>query len=361
MDGHAPCCSTFSHHDFDPGQDGCPIRGCKAELATAPFRGKDLPWCPRHGLRLHGKPGGRRTYAYLNGPGGERDSVIRNFPIEREFLEQHPLHDLDKAETHRLGYENAEDAVTWNVFAGLLSAGALGRAAAELVGRPVQGEPELWLWGHHVDLRRGFGKALFPPLARLRARLEPDVHPFATEPDVMLVVPGRMLILIEAKFTSGNSLSVDKPASRNEKPKDLNGLLAKYLPQGSDPGVIVPAEIRRPFHGQLFRNIVFAQAMAREAEVAASDWAVVNLICERQWKLTAKASSKGAAVDPGVSFADPSLAVGAWLKEEDRARFQFSSWEKLHGSVIKGTPELRAVDTYLQGKSAHLGQAFDLA
>ena len=37
------------------------------------------------------------------------------------------------------------------------------------------------------------------------------------------------------------------------------------------------------FHGQLFRNIVFAQAMARDAGITNAEWAVVNLvmICNR--------------------------------------------------------------------------------
>jgi hypothetical protein len=287
--------------------------------------------------------------------------MIRNFPVEREFLENNSLRDLGKAESHRLGYENAEDAVTWNVFAGLLAAGALGKAAAFLTGRPVVGDPELWLWGYRVDLKRGFGR-FFPPLARLRERLEPDIHNFATEPDIMLVIPGKLLVLIEAKFTSGNSLAIEKESAKGEKPKDLKGLLAKYLPTGTDSGAIVPSQAAKPFHGQLFRNIVFAEAMAREQKMAGAEWAVVNLVSETQRRKAceSKVGSRRRTAEPATCFEDPTSAVHAWLADSARSRFSFRSWEGLHAGVIKDNPSLAAVDSYMRGKSAHLRPAFDL-
>jgi len=350
---------TFTHGDLDPEKDGCPVRDCKETLSATPYRGKPIPWCSSHGLRLHGKPGSRRTFVYVNGPDSQHDSLIRNFPIERAFLEKHSLRELEKAETHRLGYENAEDALTWNVFAGLLAAGALRRAAEALTGRTVDGDPELWLWGHRVDLKEGFGP-LFPPLARVRKRLEPDVHPFSTEPDIMLMIPGKLLVLIEAKFTSGNSLAIEKEAKDGEKPKTLKGLLKKYLPEATDPGAVIPSRVSNPFHGQLFRNIVFAQAMAREPEMAGADWAVINLVSDTQRNLAVRVLSPTLG-EPITSFNDPTPAVHSWLKEKDRPRFRFSSWEKLHAGVIKGHSKLGAVDAYLRGKSAHLKPAFNLA
>jgi hypothetical protein len=357
----APCCSTFTHAELDPLREGCPVRQCATKLSEIASLGKTALWCSRHGIRLHGKAGSRRTFAYLNGPGLEDQSLIRNFPVEREFLETNSLRELAKVESHRLGFENAEDAVTWNVFAGLLAGGALGRATAYLSGRPAEEDPQLWLWGHRVDLKRGFGP-LFAPLARLRERLEPDIRPFVTEPDIMVVVPGKLLVLIEAKFTSGNSLAVDKDARQGEKPKDLKGLLAKYLPPGSDPGAIVPAQAARPFHGQLFRNVVFAQAMARESELAGAEWAVVNLVSDTQRKKASqgRSASTRRTAEPTSCFADPTPAVHRWLKEDARSRFQFRSWEGLYESVIKGNPKLAQVDSYLRNKSAHLKPAFQL-
>jgi hypothetical protein len=102
--------------------------------------------------------------------------------------------------------------------------------------------------------------------------------------------------------------------------------------------------------------------MARESEIAAVDWMVVNLVSDTQW-----AKARGALVGvPGrsnknTSFEDPTAAVRSWLKEEDQERFRFSSWEGLHAKVIKGEPKLAAVDAYLRGKSAYLKPAFNLS
>jgi hypothetical protein len=113
--------ATLTHGDFDPDKNGCPVRSCRAELSTTLFRGKSIPWCRAHGIGLHGKAGSRRTFVYLNGDGTQKESLIRNFPVERAFLEKHSIDGLAKAEAHRLGYENSEDAVSWNVFAGHFS------------------------------------------------------------------------------------------------------------------------------------------------------------------------------------------------------------------------------------------------
>src|SRR5882672_8329379 len=86
MANHEKSFSTFTHDSLDPGKEGCPVRDCKATLSTTPYRKKPVPWCTSHGIRLHGKPGSRRTFVYLNGPDTAEDSLIRNFPVEREFL-----------------------------------------------------------------------------------------------------------------------------------------------------------------------------------------------------------------------------------------------------------------------------------
>jgi hypothetical protein len=52
------------------------------------------------------------------------EARLRNFIVEREFARSHVLTPGSKAETHRLGHENSEDALAWNVFvtlAGLAS------------------------------------------------------------------------------------------------------------------------------------------------------------------------------------------------------------------------------------------------
>jgi hypothetical protein len=82
------------------------VRCCGADLVPVPF-GK-TQWCPEHGLRLHTK-----TFVYWNGPGREDDARLRNFMVRPELARAIALGKGMKAESHRLGYEMSEDALSW--------------------------------------------------------------------------------------------------------------------------------------------------------------------------------------------------------------------------------------------------------
>ena len=102
-----------------------------------------------------------------------------------------------KAETFRLGYENSEDAVSWNVFRSLQEAGQLGLAMKAFAGIEAE-DADLMLWGRRIDLD---ATAAVPELQRAPDMLEATRRQ-PTEPDVVLRVPGWGWIFIEAKFSS---------------------------------------------------------------------------------------------------------------------------------------------------------------
>ena len=52
-----------------------------------------------------------------------------------------------KYESHRLGSENSEDALSWNVFRSLQEGGQLARVAGMITGEFLSYEPFLYLWG----------------------------------------------------------------------------------------------------------------------------------------------------------------------------------------------------------------------
>ena len=84
-----------------------------------------------------------------------------------------------------------------------------------------------------------------------------------TEPDIALHLPGRYLILIEAKFTSPNGYYSRGPR-RDGGSLTLDELLGIYR----DPGLVI-LDHRRAARAervpyQLWRNMVFAEWMARE-------------------------------------------------------------------------------------------------
>ena len=343
------CDRRFGHTDFDPIElsDGrCPVRGaCHAPLAAVPFRKSTLPWCPEHGIRLHSG-----TFVYWNGPGREDEARLRNFIVRPDLARTLALAKGMKAESHRLGYEMSEDALTWNVFVSLAMAGTLREVAQWLTGRDVTGEPQLYLWGRRVDLTGGDHEE-YDPLCQVRDKLENGIRRFVTEPDIMLVVEGEMLVCIEAKFGSGNPLAHDGIESDGEKPTSVDGLLKRYLGEGATEAtrrVVQHGRIGTRLHSQLFRNIVFASEMAGRRQ---TPWHVVNLV---------KATERGTRDVGHYAHAEPTDDVRSYLHPDSQHCFTYRTWEQLHGDLIAGDSDLAELDGYLRDKSAHYRPAFEL-
>lgn len=164
----------------------CCIRGCRQWLRKR--RAGDLKavvlFCPDHGISLSSAP----TYIY-------RD-YHRNFMIATDLIDQ-----VTKVEKWRLGNESSDDALSWNVFVGLLKLGALSEPFHLFTDMKARAEPELYLWGNRIRLNEmsSFSEELKQARANLEARAG-----LPTEPDIMLRVPGQAMVLIEAKFGSGN-------------------------------------------------------------------------------------------------------------------------------------------------------------
>jgi hypothetical protein len=327
----------------------CPIVGCLTQMIEVPYRKTRLPYCVEHGLRLH-----RGTFVYFNGHAKEdkRRARLRNFVFEPSYVARHVLDSPAKAETWRLGAEMSEDALSWNVFAALLKAGKLADVARHLTGRMIEGEPELYMWGCRVKLGAQEAPA-FAPLCQLRNALEHDIGRFKTEPDILLVVPGQLVICVEAKFASGNTLAAEVLSAVGEKPNHVKGLIDRYLgPEGKWSGEsrhVVRAQIGGRLHSQLFRNIVFA---ARMAEVQGGDWHVVNLISSTQWAKRRSVRS---------DFKDPTADVQSYLTAASRDHFTFRTWEGIYSELVKDGPNFDRLRDYLLSKSAHYHAAFALA
>jgi hypothetical protein len=322
----------------------CPVAGCTSSLLEVSFGKGRRPWCAQHGIRLHSD-----TFVYWNGRGMEDESRLRNFIVRPDLVRVIALPKGMKAESHRLGYEMSEDALSWNVFVSLAEAGKLRDAAEFLTGRSVRTEPGLYLWGRHIDLSAG-GYAPYEPLHRVRAALEPDINTFVTEPDIMLVAPGEIVICIEAKFGSANPLSDDRDVGAGEKPISRAGLLRRYLGSSTSKytkGIVQQETIGQKLRSQLFRNVVFASEMAQEIP-----WHVVNLVSRTQGR---------GRDDARKSYADPTDEVRGYLHPNWKHCFTYRSWEDLHTTLIKDESSLDALDIYLRAKSAHYRPAFDLS
>ena len=124
-------------------------------------------------------------------------------------------------------------------------------------------EPELYLWGLKVRLDGPVPTKQFDALCAAREVFEREHNEMHTEPDIMLYAPNRFLILVEAKFTSGNTTAqpgaTDDPG---EKPKTPAGILERYSADRLPPGSLLTPTDETPLFSQLYRNLVFAIHMA---------------------------------------------------------------------------------------------------
>jgi len=327
--------------------NACPIRSCITTPVLIPFGKSNKPFCSTHGIRLHSN-----TFVYWNGDGRKEKNKarLRNFRIRPDLAEKIALNSVGKAETHRLGYENSEDALTWNVFVSLAEAKKLSLAVKFLTGFDVGAEPDLYLWGKLVDVTGTRNETeLFQPLRDVRDLLEQGIRKFNTEPDVMLVLDGQLVICVEAKFTSGNTLAHEEEVEVGDKPKDRNGLLERYFdeaPEGTKRA-IKRDKIGANLHSQLFRNIIFASAMAKGCK-----WHVANLVSQTQWNCGKKSKQN--------SFVNPEESIRSYLNQSFQNCFSFRTWEQLYRELVKDDAELDRLNTYFLTKSAHYRRAFEL-
>ncbi len=323
----------------EPG--GCPVAGCTASLGTASSQWGELPYCPVHRIRIHV---GSRTFVYYNGTDriSKRDAALRNILFERQYFKEHILGNAAKAETHRICHETSEDALTWNVFSKLAGSGLLAMLLSKLVHLDVKNEPELYMWGLNVRLDHAAVPQLFDPLKNARHIFESGISRFLTEPDVMLYVPNQLLVLVEAKFTSGNTIASASPAydSSGDKPKSRDGIVGRYTPAALPQGELLAPSSSGPFYSQLYRNLVFAIHMANELGVR---WDLVNLVSEEQFNRR----------QHNVEFQDPSRFIQELLPEKSRDQFHFYSWERLYADHVAKTTGLNDLAEYMYNKSAN--------
>jgi hypothetical protein len=356
------CIRHFGHADFDlsrvaPASPSCPVRDCSEPLVKvlsgkqhdskgAPPKERTKLWCPVHGIRLHSG-----TFVYWNGPDTRKKSQLRNLIVEPDLASRIPLKPGAKAEADRFGHEMSEDALSWNVFVSLAVAARLKDAGEWLTGRRLSAEPELYLWGKRIDPVdvKNNERGTYEALQQVRDNLEKGIKRFVTEPDIMLVVKDEMVICIEAKFGSGNSLAHEGTIKDGEKPTSRVGLLARYLGSAMrdrTKAIIRPEYMAQRLHGQLFRNVVFA------SEMADKDWHVVNLVSRKQHRDRKENAS--------CSFTDPTDDVRSYLSPESKSCFTYCTWEDLYAEIVRDRTELAELGRYMRDMSAHYRPAFDL-
>lgn len=321
LDPRVVCLST------SPRKVRCYVRGCGRILRT-PTRYEAGETCPEHGVRCHYSSYGA-TYSYAD----VRQNAIASPDLLASRIIGHPF----KFESHRLGSERSEDMLSWNVFRSFQEAGCLGMIGRLLTGDTSPLEPFLFLWGICLT-----DDACDPMdlLISTRKRFESNlpVERPLTEPDIMLWLPGRYLVLIEAKFTSPNTF-YEKGPRKDAQSLTLTELLEIYR----DPRLHIldyaRASSATHVYYQLWRNMIFSEWMARKDHPNTKAFHV-NLVREGHEKASA-------------------AEFHSLVRPEYQDRFLRLTWENIYRLALK-QPQLSRLCRYLETKTAGLVRAFNL-
>ncbi len=301
----------------------CFVRGCTQYLE--PVSDDKAIACPEHGIRCHGSG----TYSYA--------SPSRNAIAAVELFGRRLIGHPDKQDTAKLGYENSEDTLSWNVFRSFQEAGALGTLATEVFGLPASAEPQLYLWGLRLT---DDSLKLWPLLTAARRRFETNlpVDRPPTEPDIALYVPGQYLALIEAKFTSANTACEAGRPRKDSKSLTFEELLSIYC----DPSLrmldLAKAKAGKRLYYQLWRNMIFAEWMSQQDSPTTQAYHI-NLVREE------------AEEESAAEFHE-------LLHDGFRDRFRRLTWESIYQLARRSGSQLDRLCTYMETKTTRLKKAF---
>jgi hypothetical protein len=321
LDPRAVCLGT------NPRRVRCYVRGCGRILQTPTRYYKGEP-CPEHGIRCHYSSYGA-TYSYAD--------VRQNAIVSPDLLTTRIIGHPFKFESHRLGSERSEDMLSWNVFRSLQEAGCLGMLARAITGDTTPIEPYLYLWGICLtDDACDPWDLLIAARNRFESNL-PVVRPL-TEPDIAIHLPGRYLILIEAKFTSAN-MTYNRGPRKDAQSLTLKELLEIY----HDPILRIldhdQARSASQVHYQLWRNMLFSEWMARKDHPATKAYHV-NLV------------RRGYERASAAEFHD-------LVKPDFQDRFRRITWEQIYRMAL-ADGGLSRLCRYIETKTAGLVRAFHL-
>ena len=309
------------HVDWSSGMR-CPLMGHDSWLSWAEGKAGrarqaryGTVWVGDPPLRFHASP----TYV-LQQP-------IDNFIAGRALMGEALASTRDMAKTRRLGHENSEDALTWNVFRSLQEAGELPAVIRALTGIAAAEEPALYLWGRQIELHE---TSDWPELAVARDRVEPwgGQQP---EPDCCLHVPGQAWILVEAKFGSPTATKKNDAA---------RSAWAERLIR-SCPGVFRKDVILETPPEQLPEQLLRNVAVALQVRQAREQVIVVALV--RQ-----------------VNASCVDVVAHRCLNDGLGVKVRLSTWEQVYSAL----PERSSLDRlrrYLEHKSFMLQPAFSIS
>jgi len=150
----------------------CPIEGCDTQVEY-PSR-KNPCNGPSNYCQIHKIYRRKNTYIYKE----KTDNLITGIDLFKNVFDNQDNVKFDK---ERIGNENSEDALSWNVFVTLKKANELKAVVSLITSKSYEEEPELILWGYNLNSPN-------KPINELeifRKKYELEI-PVKTEPDIIL-------------------------------------------------------------------------------------------------------------------------------------------------------------------------------
>lgn len=283
----------------------CPVAGCRERVARQRRVFRTLPafLCPEH--RIYISP---TTFEYAD--------ARRNFPLIDQ-PDWRLLRDeiaSEKRESHRLGRERSEDAVTYNAFRTIERSGGLPDLLGFLTRRR-QPSAELAYWSYSVP-----DKGTVPSLDAARRAFH-EVPARGSEPDLIAITPTD-LVFIEVKVTSSNATVPSRPEALSHYETAEDGWYHRMFKV--DPDTV--ARIHRKY--ELMRFWLLGSWMAEQA-------------CKRFTLVSLTRDGQDAALE--TEFASV-------IRQTDDCTFAHWSWEAI-ADWASGEPATVAVSEYLRSKS----------
>jgi hypothetical protein len=274
--------------------------------------------CKTHGIYVHGN-----KYRYQDWTRNiiwpETERITWHANNKREGRKRR-VDSLEAGNPERMGNENSEDAVTWNVFWGFDRMKSVGELLPVLTGGEVATSKSCRAFYWTLEHPAG----IWAPFARASAYFgEPAL--MGTEVDVILHDEGRCLIFVEAKFGSGNKVPATNSSRYTGTPWFKESM--KSFPQ---------------FQYELARNWVIGSYLA--TEILKVPFWLISLVREE---------AKAEATIEDRFYRTHCRPRAEW-------HFCRVTWEEIArvGLPMLPEPERGVMGRYFQGKTLNLKPAF---
>jgi len=299
----------------------CPVKGClnKVERQRQSFKRETRFQCPTHAIFISPS-----TFEYNTAHQNSLWTDLHDIELLNTIL-------IYKRES-RMGRDNSEDALTWNVFRFLHRTNTLSSFLGNLSNKDIR-NPELILWSYSPN-----EKAQFKLLNKARLEFGESISR-GSEPDI-IILSGKVLYFIEAKLSAKNETTPSESNNRKAYETGGNNLFSKIF--RSDYETIAITEKRY----ELMRYWLLGNWMAIQAGL---DFEFYSLVLDSREQTVAADFDK-------------------LIVETNNRKFSRLTWEKIY-SFISGLPnshEKTIIIEYFRNKTigydsnGHIVKAFNL-